>query len=165
MDITTKPMLIFTMPVDGRVITPGFNRGRLCLINEQKELGRWVFSSSVAVKQEVNDWNVTGGVIPPTAVMPSTKHWEFHTARLSQPGQFVNDGFLITFNGATSYKTNTGFTRSEIMVHDDKNRSTNLGSLGCIVALSTEEWESFCATIKEHVAHLITIPLYVIYTF
>jgi hypothetical protein len=160
-----NPVLIFAMPVDNEVVIPGYNRGRLSLIDSIGELGRWVFSSSVPSKQDVKDWNIRGGVCPPTSAMPGERFWEFHTARLQRPGFTVDDGFLITFDGNTSYQTKDGATRSEIMLHPDLNSSTNLGSLGCIVSIGNQEYYDFCATVEKYLSHLVTIPLYVLYTY
>lgn len=161
----SNPKLIFFMPLDSsRAVLPGINRGRMVLIDDLGVIGRWVFTSSYDGKQASGDWNKTGGVAPPSWAMPGGKFWEFHTKRLFQPGQPVDDGFLITFNSSTSYKTVDNATRSELMVHDDKNRKTNLGSYGCPVALTTEEYLDFCLGIKESVDEEI-IPLVVLYSF
>jgi hypothetical protein len=160
------PMLMFFMQLDStRLVLPGLNRGRMFLFDEIGLIGRWVFTSSYDGKQNVNDWNKTGGVIPPTSSMPEMKFWEFHTKRLIQPGQAVDDGFLITFDGKTSYTTKEGGKRSEIMVHDDKNRKTNEGSYGCPVGMTTEEYLDFCLGISQSVSHLKTIPFLSAYSF
>jgi hypothetical protein len=161
-----KPLLIFTMQIDSnRLVIPGFNQGRLALVDDLGEINHWVFSSSISTKQSTYDWNVRGGIIPPTYVMPGRAYWEFHTKRLYQPGQPVDDGFLITFKGQTEYTTVEGGTRSEIMIHDDLNRDTNLGSLGCIVAVTTKEWDDFANAIAQSVAHLPFINLLVLYSY
>lgn len=160
-----NPKLIFFMALDSsRAVIPGVNVGRMVLIDDLGVIGRWVFTSSFDGKQSSGDWNKTGGVIPPSWAMPSGKFWEFHTKRLFQPGQPVDDGFLITFNGATSYRTVDGFLRSELMLHDDTNRKTRKGSFGCPVAMSTEEYLDFCLAIKESVSEEI-IPLITLHCF
>ena len=114
----TNPLLMFFMQLDSdRCVIPGLNRGRMLLLDIEGEIGHWVFSSSFDGRQKINDWNKPGGVIPPISSMPGRKFWEFHTKRLYQPGQAVDDGFLITFNNQTSYETVEGGERSELMVH------------------------------------------------
>lgn len=161
-----SPLLTFFMPLDSqRHVIPGLNTGRIFLTDEDGAIGRWVVTSSYDGKQKFGDWNSRGGVIPPTHAMPGSRYWEFHTKRIIQPGQPVDDGFLVTFDGKVTYKTVDGATRSEIMVHDDTNRRTNPGSAGCIITKSTKEWEDFCKGIKESVSHLTKIPLFVAYSF
>ncbi|MCV3215101.1 hypothetical protein OGM63_16540 [Plectonema radiosum NIES-515] len=161
-----NPLLLFFMTLDSdKCVIPGLNRGRMVLLDTQGLIGRWVFTSSYDGKQKVSDWNKTGGVIPPTSSMLGQKFWEFHTKRLYQPGQAVDDGFLITFNDQTSYITIEGGQRSELMVHDDKNRATAEGSHGCPVALSTSEFEDFCNGIQQAVSHLPTIPFVTLYCY
>jgi hypothetical protein len=160
-----KPLLIFIMQIDDDVIIPGYNRGRIAILDDVGEIGRWVFSSSTSSKQSLKNWNIRGGIIPPTASMPNQKYWEFHTKRLYQPGQPVDDGFLVTFNGSIEYTTIEGGTRSEIMLHNDSNRDTSLGSLGCIVALSDSEWNDFCNAVVQSISHIPFINMYVLYTY
>jgi hypothetical protein len=161
-----NPLLIFFMQLDSsKCVIPGINRGRLVLLDDEGQIGRWVFTSSYDGKQNVNDWNKTGGVIPPTSSMPGGKYWEFHTKRLIQPGQPVDDGFLLTFDGKTTYTTVEGGTRSEIMVHNDANRGKALGSYGCPVGMTTEEYEDYCLCVSESISHLKTIRMASMYSF
>lgn len=148
-----------------RYVISGFNRGRMLLSDDVGLIGRWVFSTSIDSKQKVNDWNIRGGVIPPTSSMPNGEYWQFHTKRIYQPGQPVDDGFLVTFRDSIEYTTVEGGTRSEIMIHNDSNRSTSLGSLGCIVALSNDEWDDFCEGVVKSISHLPTVRLLVGYSY
>lgn len=158
--------MFFSMMLDtDKIKIPGLNRGRLVLLDSLGVIGRWVFTSSFDSKQSVYDWNVTGGVIPPNYEMNGDKPWEFHTERIIRNGHIVNDGFLVTYNGMTSYKTKMGVVRSEIMVHNDENRIRSPGSYGCIVASSDKEWEDFCKAVKESLKNMDVIPLFVVYTF
>lgn len=157
------PTLIFFMQLDAdRYVISGFNRGRLLLSDDVGLIGRWVFSASIDSKQKVNDWNKRGGVIPPTSSMPNGEYWQFHTKRIYQPGQPVDDGFLVTFRDSIEYTTVEGGTRSEIMIHLDKPPQ---GSLGCIVALSKGEWDDFCDAVVKSISHLPTVRLLVGYSY
>lgn len=159
-------LLIFTMPldVDGKVI-PDLNRGRLALVDSKGLIQRWVCTTSIETRQSSNGWNQTGGVIPPTSSMPGLEHWTVNTKLLVQPGQPVDEGFLVLYRGSTSYTTTEGTTRSEIMIHNDKNRSSSPGSLGCIVTMNDNDWADLKRVMKESVGHLDSIPLFVIYTW
>ena len=161
-----NPLLLFTMGLDSnRHVIPGLNRGRLALFDDEGLIQRWVATSSYDKLQGIDDWNERGGIMPPTSAMPGMKYWEFHTRRLIRPGMEVDDGFLITFDGATSYVTNTGARRSELMVHDDTNRTTNPGSFGCPVTMSKTEWDDFCRVILQSVSHLSAINMAVTYSW
>lgn len=159
-------MLFFSMMLDNyKVKLPGLKQGRLAMVDSEGVIGRWVFTSSHDGKQNVRDWNRRGGVIPPNYDMMGDNAWEFHTERIIRTGHTVNDGFLITYQGETSYRTKSGFLRSELMVHDDTNRETAPGSFGCLVALSSSEWDDFCNAVKESLIGIDVVPLYVVYTF
>jgi hypothetical protein len=160
------PLLIFFMALDGeRGNIPGINRGRIALLDDGGVIGRWVFSSSTAPKQSVNDWNKIGGIMPPTTSMPGGRYWEFHTQRLIRPGMAVDDGFLITFDGNTEYTTIEGGTRSELFVHNDVNRVKAEGTFGCPFTFSDDEWQDFCTGIFQSVSHKDTIRFASLYCY
>lgn len=160
------PSLIFSMPVDnpGGQVIAGYNRGRLALVDDLGLIGRWVFSSSYDGKQKVNDWNTTGGIIPPTSEMPGNLWYEISTKLIKQPGQPVPEGFIIYYKGSNTFVTTKGARRSEIMLHPDSNYKSAPGSYGCLVALPNE-YEGFRDAFIEACKHLEHVRMIVLYTY
>jgi len=143
----SKPILFFAMQLDSnKHIIPGLNSGRLSLWDY--ELGmiyRWVASSSFSRRQAVKNWNVRGGICPPNQEMRGADWFTLKNTRIIQPGQPVDDGFIIYYNGSNNWRTVKGTERSEIMLHEDKE---NDGTFGCI-GMSKVEYASFVDVIKQ----------------
>lgn len=161
-----KPLLIFSLPLDSeRNVIPGLNRGRLVLVDYDRGfIQRWVFTSSYEQLQKVSDWEVTGGVIPPNFAMNGFEWFKVPTKLIVQPGQPVDEGYLVLYNGSNTFTTINGNIRSEVMFHCDKNYKSAPGSRGCLVALP-DEWEDFKQVFKEACGHLSDVKLAVIYTY
>ena len=151
--------LFFTMPLDE---TSQLNRGRLFLIDETKGIvGRWVATTSTSDNQGVKDWNVRGGVIPPTY-------------ELSQPLPFYSvavkpvdlrhvkgvegNGYPIT---PFEVKTLDGGTRSDLLIHKDANVP---GSMGCIV-LPEGEFADFEKVFQKECSGQDTVKLLAGYSY
>lgn len=160
------PTLYFNMPVDqqGGQIVAGLNKGRLSLWDDLGQIGRWVFTSSYDGRQKVNDWNLTGGLIPPTSEMPDNLWYEIGTKLIVQPGQPVPEGFIIYYKGSNDFTTKKGVTRSQIMLHPDSNYKNSPGSYGCIVGLP-DEYNSFRDAFIEACKHLNRVRLGVVYSY
>lgn len=161
-----EPTLFFNMPVDqkGGQIIAGLNKGRLSLWDSLGQIGRWVFSSSYDGRQSVNDWNLKGGLIPPTSEMPGQLWYEMSTKLIVQPGQPVPEGFLIYYKGSNDFTTVKGASRSQIMLHEDSNYRTSPGSYGCVVALR-DEYVSFRDAFIESCGHLKIVRFGVVYSY
>ena len=147
-------------------VIPGLNQGRLSLWDMDKQVlvQRWVFTSSYNGKQNIYDWKKRGGLCPPNNDMPGWKMYQVPTNLIVQPGQPVDRGFLIyesCENNKCVMNTVSGATRSEIMIHEDKN---NPGSMGCLVGKSGEYKdfeEIFLGCCKDKK----TVPLGVLYSW
>ncbi|WP_208346504.1 hypothetical protein [Aetokthonos hydrillicola] len=141
-------LLFFTMPLDE---TRELNRGRLFLIDEtQGIVGRWVATSSTGDKQGVRDWNVRGGVLPPTYELSEPLPFycvAVNPVNLKHVKGVEGNGYPIT---PFEVKTKGGGTRSDLLIHRDANVP---GSMGCIVLPSGEftDFEKvFAAKCKEY---------------
>ncbi len=141
-------LLFFTMPLDE---TQPLNRGRLFLIDEtQGIVGRWVATTSTADKQGVKDWNVRGGVLPPTYELAQPLPFysvAVNPVNLKDVKGVEGNGYPIT---PFEVKTKDGGTRSDLLIHRDANVP---GSMGCIVLSDSEfaDFEKvFSAKCKEH---------------
>ena len=157
------PFLMFQMQIDStRHVIPGLNRGRLWLWDFK--LGcifRWVATCSYNGKQDVGDWNQTGGLHPPNYAMDNSDWFYIKTNLIVQPGQPVDEGFLPIYHNSNTWKTLQGATRSQIMFHEDKGSP---GSYGCIV-MAKGEWECFKSVFKYCCGHLNEVPYGVIYSW
>lgn len=158
------PFLMFSMQLDTQgCAIAGLNKGRLSLWDYKRQslIQRWVFTTSIETKQLPGGWQQRGGICPPTSEMPALKMYNVLTKRFLQPGQPVDDGFLVQHSSQTQFATSAGTVRSEIMIHEDKNAP---GSLGCFVALR-DEYLDFAKVFVESCGQLNSVPLGVIYTF
>ncbi|NJM22671.1 MAG: hypothetical protein HC907_30165 [Richelia sp. SM1_7_0] len=158
-----KPLLFFSMQLDSnKHVIPGLNTGRLSLWDY--ELGmiyRWVATSSYASRQSVNNWNITGGIHPPNQVMLGSNWFHLKNTRIIQPGQPVDDGFILYYNGSNNWQTVSGAKRSQIMLHEDKERN---GTYGCI-GMSKSEYDSFTSVLEETCEKDIMIPMGISYSW
>lgn len=160
----STPFLIFCMPLDTPTANiQNLNPGRLTLwdLSQKKQIQRWVFSSSLESRQSIGSWNQVGGLCPPNTAMPGMKMYEVSTKRQIQPGEPVDDGFVILFDDNVEFSTNEGTTRSQIMIHEDKGAP---GTLGCLGG-SRSEYTDFANVFVDSCGHLATVPLGVIYTY
>lgn len=130
-------LLFFTMPLDE---TAALNKGRLFLIDENKGIvGRWVATSSTGDKQGVKDWNLRGGVLPPTYELRNPLSFYsvgVNPVDLKHIRGVEGNGYPIT---PFEVKTKGGGTRSDLLIHKDANVP---GSMGCIV-LPPNEFSDF----------------------
>lgn len=154
-----QPFLFFTMQLDK---TPELNRGRLFLCDyEQGIIGRWVATSATEAKQDVKDWSVRGGVLPPTYELNNPL--AFYTV-VTKPADLRNvkgvegNGYPITPFAVT---TKNGTERSDFLIHRDANVP---GSMGCIV-LGDGEFADFEKVFKEQCSQIESIKLLVGYTY
>lgn len=160
------PILFFSMQLDtpGNVIN-SLNQGRLSLWSFQYGyLGRWVATSSYDSKQNVGDWESTGGIHPPNYSMGDAEWFWLELPIIIQPGQAVDEGYILYYKKSNNWTTLKGNNRSQVMAHPDKNWQRSPGSYGCIV-MKPEEWKDFRATIEACCGHLKSIRYGVIYTF
>jgi len=160
------PTLFFNMPVDqqGGQIIAGLNKGRLSLFDDLGMIGRWVFTSSFDGRQKVNDWELVGGLLPPTSAMPGQLWYEVGTNLIKQPGQPVDEGFIIYYKGEIEFKTAKGSSRSQLMIHKDSNYKTAPGSYGCLVGLE-EEYVDMRDTFIQACGHLKRVRMGGVYSF
>jgi hypothetical protein len=158
--------LMFAMQLDSNQnVIPGLNQGRLTLWSfKHGYLGRWVATSSFDGKQSVGDWEKRGGVHCPNYAMDDAEWFEWDLKYLIQPGQPVDEGYLLKYKGSNNMVTLKGNPRSEKMGHPDKNYLKSPGSAGCIVMLP-KEWEDFKNVLTACCGHLKSIPYGIIYTF
>ena len=142
-----KPILMFFMHLDSnRFQVPGLNRGRLYLYDyDYGMVYRWVTTTSHVNKQGVAAWDKRGGVHPPNYAMRGADWFHLKNKRIIQPGQPVDDGFILYYKGSNNWETLTGGKRSQIMLHEDKELN---GTAGCF-GMSAIEYKSFC-TVMEH---------------
>ena len=152
-------LLFFTMALDE---TSELNRGRLFLVDETEGIvGRWVATSSTVDKQGVKDWNVRGGVIPPTYELSSPLPFYFVTVNpvdLRNVKGVEGNGYAITPFEVT---TIGGGTRSDLLIHKDANVP---GSMGCIV-LPESEFTDFEKAFQKYCQGQNTVKLLVGYTY
>lgn len=154
-----QPFLFFTMQLDE---TPQINRGRLFLCDyEQGFVGRWVATSSTGAKQGVKDWNIRGGVLPPTYELKNSL--SFYTVAtnpidLRHVQGVEGNGYAITPFAVT---TKDGGDRSDLLIHRDANVP---GSMGCIV-LGDGEFADFEKVFKQQCSHFDSVKLLVGYTY
>ena len=158
-----KPLLFFSMQIDSRRHTiPGLNRGRLSLWDY--DLGmiyRWVATTSFLARQKVDDWNQRGGIHPPNQFMLGSEWFHLKNTRIIQPGQPVDDGFIIYYQGSNTFNLIGGARRSQIMLHEDKE---NNGTYGCI-GMSKSEYLSFTDVLFKTCERNILIPFGISYSW
>ena len=161
-----QPFLIFSMQLDtpGHVIT-SLNQGRLVLYDyDLGYIHRWVATSSFDGRQNLGDWERTGGIHPPNYQMPGAMWFDLNMNLIKQPGQPVDEGYIVYYKKSNNFKTLKGNNRSQIMVHADKNWTTNPGSYGCIV-FKPNEWEDFKRVMNACCGHLDSVRYGIMYTF
>lgn len=163
----TRPFLMFQMQLDSnRHVIPGLNKGRMSLwdLDEEKLIQRWVFTSSYDGKQNVYSWKEYRGLCPPNYDAPGWKMYRVPTNLIIQPGQPVEEGFLVYESKDCSMckmDVTKGVKRTEIMIHEDKG---NDGSYGCLVA-PRDEWNDFKKVFLETCHRHQEIPLGVMYSW
>lgn len=158
------PLLFFSSQLDVNVTTPGYNRGRLLLVDDIGHIGHWMFSTTIESRQKAKSWEQTGGAITPNSELDGREWYTVPTKLIVQPNQPVKEGYLVLYKGSNSWKAKNGVTRSEIMIHCDDNYTTSPGSLGCLVAVPGE-WQDFKKVFAESCGHLQSVKMIVIYTF
>jgi GH24 family phage-related lysozyme (muramidase) len=147
------------LDTDGRL-----EDGRLVLRSISEAGGRthqvWVSTSSIASRQQPEDFHKKGGPIPPEYRVPNLKAWEVETTPIAMPhvkGVEGNFYKILPF----LVKTDKGGERGDFGIHRDANTP---GSLGCIVMSTGDRWNSFEAEMKRlRSLGYLKLPLFVTY--
>lgn len=146
------------LDTDGRL-----EDGRLVLryISEKGGCTReiWIATSSVANKQQAEDFHQKGGPIPPEYRVPGLDAWEVETSPIAMP---ATKGVEGNFYKIIPYliKTDEGGERGDFGIHRDANVP---GSAGCIV-MSGDRFKSFEAEMKRlRGLGYMKLPLFITY--
>jgi hypothetical protein len=130
-NIKNAPILSFTMGLPAEA-TGVYQEGILKLLNADRTVANeYRGSSSRPWHQYWASWRKTGGVLPPS---------EPYTVDLL-PSQSNLDGIRGDFYAINPYEVKTiGDTRAAFGLHNDANRDSALGSMGCLVPLTERGW-------------------------
>ena len=142
----------------------GQDYGRLLLNHLEKgTLNIWVSTSSVASKQDHEDFHQRGGLIPPQYRLSNPSQptkWTVKTKPIPMPhvkgvsGNFYKiDPHMVT--------TDKGGSRGDFGIHLDANVE---GSMGCVV-MNSRRFSDFEDKMKDlALAGIDQIPLFVVYS-
>jgi hypothetical protein len=129
------PEAIYGYSLRFRLTTARTNRiivGLLELLCDGVQINSYRASSSYAGKQYWGSWREKGGLIP------RDEPWIVHLEPLDRS---YNPAIGKTAYKITPFEVETiGATRGDFMFHDDANRATAPGTLGCIFPISQAGW-------------------------